>query len=187
MLVDRIPDICFATRHPVKDFDTAKEEILPNLDEIKARVNLSKKKESWNKKTTYGNKTIAGAGESLYYSKRIINGEVEEIFASYDQIVKGGEVFDMQPLIWYVIRGPLVDLSTLPALDCDRLFHKSEAENDFLRFSICNAEIDDDTIMGIPDPSAEFGDFMEKVQSFGAAQDFALLRAIDGRVSEADE
>ena len=36
MFQDRVPDICFATRHPIKDWDTIKDnpDLIPDLDRI---------------------------------------------------------------------------------------------------------------------------------------------------------
>lgn len=36
MFQDRVPDICFATRHPIKDWDAIKDnpDLIPDLDRI---------------------------------------------------------------------------------------------------------------------------------------------------------
>ena len=45
MLQDRVPDICFATRHPVKDWDTIKDnpDLIPDLDRIMASGSKNKR------------------------------------------------------------------------------------------------------------------------------------------------
>ena len=63
----------------------------------------------------------------------------------------------MQPLVFYVIRGPIVDPRTLPVINSEDIFHQSELDSEFLRFCITNAEIDDDEIMNIQ-TDADFED-----------------------------
>lgn len=55
----------------------------------------------------------------------------------------------MQPVIFYVLRGPIMDIRSLPPISCEEVFHQSQLDNEFLRFCITNAEIDNDEIMNI--------------------------------------
>ena len=70
----RLPDICFATRHPIKDWDRVSKEILPDLDELQKNADRSKKNARFRDvKTTLKNEDVEG--QSLYYSQYKINGQ----------------------------------------------------------------------------------------------------------------
>jgi len=55
----------------------------------------------------------------------------------------------MQPLIFYVLTEPIMDPRQLPVINCEDVFYQSELDDEFLRFSITNADIDSDEIMNI--------------------------------------
>jgi len=118
MYQDRLPDICFATRHPVKNFDAIKDnpDYIPNLEEIISHgIKANKNAPFKDVKTTLSNKVIQG--QSLYYAKYIVNGEVKEVYSTLEEAREGGQVYDMTPIIFYVMRGPIVELEDLPILD----------------------------------------------------------------------
>jgi len=71
----------------------------------------------------------------------------------------------MQPLVWYVLKYPVVDLSTLPALDADKLFHRSTEDNEFMSYKITNAELDHEAINAI-EITGEIKSFMDNVSDF---------------------
>jgi len=127
--------------------------------------------------TTLTNKPVKG--QSLYYSKSVQDGETKEVFSTIEEAQEGGNVFDMTPIIFYVMKGPIVELASLPALDLNKLFYRSEQLSDYLRFSITQAEIDSEEILNLKDPDAEFSAKMQKIVKFDRGQDFELLRAID--------
>lgn len=85
------------------------------------------------------------------------------------------------------MKGPIVDYSTLPVIDNDKLFYKSDLDNEFLRFSITNTEYEADEIMNIEVPDQEFNDKFTQLENFDKASDFVLLRSIDKRVKEVSE
>ena len=97
--------------------------------------------------TTNGGRAISG--ESLYYAKTSVDGKVSEVMATMSEVREGGNNFDLQPLVWYVLKGPIVELSTLPALDANRLFHRSTQDNESMSYQITNAELDHDAINAI--------------------------------------
>jgi hypothetical protein len=177
---DRLPDICFATRHPIKDFDAIKDNLnfIPNLEDIISRgVKANKNAAFRDVKTTLKNEVIQG--QSLYYAKYIVNGEVKEVYSTIDEAREGGNVFDMTPIIFYVMRGPIVELKDLPLLDQTKLFHRVESPNEFLRFSMTDADLDNKEILDIKSPDLEFATKMQNIENFDRDQDFELLRAID--------
>ena len=85
----------------------------------------------------------------MYYARYHIEGKVHEIISTLDEVKKGGQSFDMQPVIFYVLRGPIMDIRQLPPISSEEVFHQTELDNEFLRFCITNAEIDNDEIMNI--------------------------------------
>ena len=46
----------------------------------------------------------------MYYARYHIEGKVHEIISTLDEVKKGGQSFDMQPVIFYVLRGPIMDI-----------------------------------------------------------------------------
>lgn len=97
--------------------------------------------------TTNGGEPI-GRGP-VYYAKTLVDGEVKEIFATQEEVLAGGANFDLQPLVFYRMTGPVADFASLPAIDADKVFHRSADANEFLRFSISNEDIDAAEIMDI--------------------------------------
>lgn len=99
-----------------------------------------------------------------------------------DDARAGGAFYDMQPLVFYVLRGPVVELDQLPAMPQESMFYRSEGEEQ-LRFSITEANINDQEIINIPSPDQEFTSMMQRIEKFDSFQDFELLRSID-RIKE---
>ena len=85
----------------------------------------------------------------------------------------------MQPVIFYVMRGPIVETGSLPAIDADAVFHRSTADHELLRFSVTKCDIDSEEILAIPPPDDEFANMMSKLEDFDRDADFDLLRSID--------
>lgn len=181
MQVDRLPELVYATRHPIKDFEAAliDDTLLPDCQKISSRADIRKRKEAFQVTTTNGGRAISG--ESLYYAKTSVDGKVSEVMATMSEVREGGNNFDLQPLVWYVLKGPIVELSTLPALDANRLFHRSTQDNESMSYQITNAELDHDAINAI-EITDELQSFMGKVACFEPLEDFDLLRAIDERI-----
>jgi hypothetical protein len=85
----------------------------------------------------------------------------------------------MQPIIFYCMRGPVVEPGSLPAIDACSVFHRSTAENEYLRFSVRKCDIDSAEILAIPAPDDEFANMMSQLEDFDRDADFDLLRSID--------
>jgi len=82
------------------------------------------------------------------------------------------------------MKGPILDHKTLPAINNDAIFYKSELADEFLRFSITNADAEADDIMGIEVPDQDFNDQFTLLENFNKDADFDLLRSIDKRVKD---
>ena len=108
-----MPDICFATRHPIKNFSVNDSSILPNLEQLIPR-NVVK---VGNENTQFNNLTTTLRGEPirgpLYYARH----KGFEVFATQEEAKAGGNAFDIQPLIFYVLKYPIDNLKSLPELD----------------------------------------------------------------------
>jgi len=87
---------------------------LPNLEQLIPRdvIKTQKKNTLFRgiQTTLTGQEIIEGP---LYYARH--NGF--EVFATQKEAQDGGKAFDMQPLIFYVLKYPIVDLQLLPVLD----------------------------------------------------------------------
>lgn len=55
----------------------------------------------------------------------MIDGEVKEVFANEEDVLNGGYFFDLQPVVFYVLKNFQIDLSQLPMLDQEKLFHRT--------------------------------------------------------------
>ena len=49
MQVDRLPELVYATRHPIKDFEAAliDDTLLPDCQKISSRADIRKRKEAF--------------------------------------------------------------------------------------------------------------------------------------------
>lgn len=101
-----------------------------------------------NVNTTLTNEPLS-SGSHLYYAKYIIDGQVKEIVSNYAEVRQGGMSFDVEPILFYVLKGPIIDHTTLPVIDNEAVFYRSENENESLRFSVINSDYNKDEVMSL--------------------------------------
>lgn len=168
MRMDKCPTLVFATRHPIKAWEEIQnnKDLIPDLDEIIVRGNKSKAKAPFANTTTTNTGEQIQNGNSLYYAKYIIDGQVKEIVSTFGEAKSGGKNFDLEPILFYVLRGPIIDHTTLPAIDNEAVFYRSQLDNEFLRFSVVNANLDSEEILKISVPDNEFNEQFDKLENF---------------------
>lgn len=90
MNMDKAPPIIYATRHPIKNWDTIKDDpaIIPDLDVLKTRAQVLKANQPFNGLlTTNEKKPINGA---LYYARYKIDGQIKDLVCTLDEVKQGG-------------------------------------------------------------------------------------------------
>ena len=89
---------------------------------------------------------------SLYYAKTTFNGVERIIGTTQDLAVKGGQQWDVNPLVFYALKYPCVELDALPHLDIAKLFEAStsERDRDHLSFSIAKSNINEADVNSVP-------------------------------------
>jgi len=155
VMLGKCPELVFATRHPLKDFNEQSKDAgyLPDLEELigdAGALPTNKGKPFEGVISTLTGKPILQG--PLYVAKTLVDGQVKEVYATQEEVLAGGAAFDLQPLVFYRMTGPILDHAGLPAIDADKVFHRSSVANESLRFSISNADIDADEIMHIESP-----------------------------------
>ena len=50
----------------------------------------------------------------------------DEIFATEEEVFEGGQPWDMNPVIFYRVKSPVTDLSSLPTIDLLKHFTQKE-------------------------------------------------------------
>ena len=86
----------------------------------------------------------------------------------------------MTPIIFYVIKPSIVvEPSQLEMIDYKKLFTKSDQDNEELRFSVTNLNLDAEEILRIPSPTPELASKIYNLQNFDLMQDIELIKAID--------
>ena len=54
----------------------------------------------------------------------------DEIFATEEEVFEGGQPWDMNPVIFYRVKSPVTDLSSLPTIDLLKHFTQKEQQSD---------------------------------------------------------
>ena len=186
VMLGKCPELVFATRHPLKDFKEQSKDAgyLPDLEELigdAGALPTNKGKPFEGVISTLTGKPILQG--PLYVAKTLVDGQVKEVYATQEEVLDGGAAFDLQPLVFYRMTGPILDHAVLPAIDADKVFHRSSVANESLRFSISNADIDADEIMDIDTHDQAFAEMMDKLTNFDEKDDFAILGAIDRQIA----
>ena len=68
------------------------------------------------------------ANSPLYYSKCSVGEEETTIVATEQEVMEGGQSWDMTPLIFYRVSKPAKALHTLPCLDLDLFYSRINNE-----------------------------------------------------------
>ena len=90
--------------------------------------------------------------------------------ATEAEAFKGDKPWDMNPLIFYRVKSPVTDVSSLPVLDLyDHFIQKEEKEQ--ISFTIMNAMIDPAEIEKVTIDDESSNKLIEDVKSFTPDQD----------------
>lgn len=125
---NKMPDLLFATRHPIKNWDAVKKsKVLPNLTELlknnnkKSIVSQPGKVRSDRLIDPYTKKPV-DSKSWLYVAKTIVNGKPVTIPTTQDKALKGGQQFDLDPVVFYVMKKTGFPVDLLPTIDPKKLF-----------------------------------------------------------------
>ena len=81
------------------------------------------------------------ADKPLYYGFCLIGGVERKIYATEEEALKGGQDWDLEPIVYYRVKKPVSNIQQLPALNIDELFEKDEEENSQIAFTVSKANI----------------------------------------------
>ena len=76
----------------------------------------------------------------MYYSFSLISEEEQRAYATEEEVLQGGQVFDTNPLIYYRVKRPATNLEKLPLIDPSKYF-KQQEDCEQIKFQIRNEEI----------------------------------------------
>lgn len=158
---DSLPDVCFAARHPDKEFvarvarerqGTATEEdrnntSFPDLNAIIPQLQFNAGAAQHAQKTTNSGAAIA-KDSPLYYSYSMISEAEQKIFAKESEVLSGDQAWDMNPVIYYRIKKPVSNLDSLPILNLAEHYSQAE-ETEKVSFTIQNQVINPAEIAAI--------------------------------------
>ena len=137
---EELPQLSFATRHTIENF---KSKTFPELETLKVekKEGLAKYQEEF-KLTSTGEQI--DAKEPLYYSYSTISEKEQRVYASEAEAIKGGQLYDTDPLIYYRVKSPAESLTKLPLIDLKQYFKQAESAEQ-IKFQIRKATIDEET------------------------------------------
>jgi hypothetical protein len=198
-----LPNIMFATRHPIKDFETIRDRLPditrddqyslaknalaqsgrdgaagPGGDERTKNLNYGRVLDPFTNETKNFDKA-----ELIYYGKASREAQEFEFVLKKEDAQKGGGVFDLNPMIMYVAKRG-INIYALPKIDCEPFFERSDYDTEkkksnTLAFSITKSFVDESYIMSLNLKNAQAANALSMIQNFSDDDDLELLRAID--------
>ncbi len=130
---DSLPNLCFATRHNIKGLAEIVEKMhqntasdaewqysgLPDLSTVQAELS-------------------AGPSEPTYYARMNLDNQEECQGVSEALAFKGGQEFDLNPVVFIRSKKSLSSAAVLPVIDIVSLFTKAEGESAQIAFTVKN-------------------------------------------------
>ena len=77
----------------------------------------------------------------MYYSFAEISGRDQIIYATEQEVLQGGQSWDMNPLVFYRIKKPLTNTSQLKKIDLGKFYYKNNQFNRQISVVIRNKKV----------------------------------------------
>ena len=136
---DSLPDVCFATKQPIKAFlervkriranqptpEDLADDSLPKLEQFIGELDFDAAAAEHQSKSTNKDESIPSTSP-LYYSFSKISGADLKIYATETEAFSGDQPWDMNPVIFYRVKKPAKALEKLPLIDLSKHFDQSE-------------------------------------------------------------
>ena len=129
----------------------------------------------------------AGPSEPLYYTKMNLDSQEECQGVSEALAFKGGQEFDLNPIVFIRSKKTLTSAAVLPQIDIASLFTKAEGESSQIAFTVKNKVINMREIeqIEVSDPSTT--ELLEKVKTFKSDEDEQILSQLDKQIASTFE
>ena len=188
---DSLPNVCFATRHPMKSFlervkrmraneaidGDLNDKSLPDLNQLMPQMQFADGE--WdNAYLTTNNGDKFAANSPLYYSFSTINEGEQKIFATEAEAKSGDQVWDLNPLIFFRIKKPTNSLDKLPQIDLTRHFTQAKTSSQ-VSFTIQVENFNEEAIKAIEIEDPGTKETFSSVLKFSEAQDRELHKILE--------
>lgn len=105
---------------------------LPDLLALQEEIKEEPDAAEHSSKLTNGDAALA-ADKPLYYAVSLIDGVTSKVYATEEEAFKGGQDWDLNPVVYYRVKKPVEGLGVLPAIDIAKLYER-ETDDSLVSF-----------------------------------------------------
>ena len=177
----QLPDICFATRHPIKNFET---KSFPNLKDLSKNLQQAESHDAVDSE----NGSSIQSDAPLYYSSTTINSENQRVFATEAQVLS--EVWSVNPLIFYRVKRAFKGQLTekLPVLEQADFFLARDCDESKAQtlFTWLKEDLSTEDFDSVKDGNKVFSELQKQVTDFTDEMLAEFLQVLERQSTSAE-